>query len=174
MVQMSHEDYRNTEYWYNLRHRLFEERGGYCEKCHKRLYGDEFDIHHKDSTYRMFDEDPDKLLLLCRECHSAFHKADFIIPDGIHDFRVVGITPKTAKNGVDGYSITLSVEREYDGRECYCWYWAQRESKYERRFRSSIGLPEPYDINLAIDATGRALFKHDGDFNTVERFFTKV
>lgn len=174
MSEMSHEDYRNTEYWYNLRHKLLVRCGGYCEKCHKRLYGEEFDLHHVDGVYRMFDEDQSKMMVLCRECHSTFHKADYIIPDGIHDFRVVGVEPKIDKRGVDGYSITLSVKRKYDGKECYAWYWAQRESVYEHRFCASVGLHTLRDYGLAVDLTGRALFKRDGDYNKVERFFTKV
>lgn len=174
MDYMSHEDYRNTEYWYNLRHKLFDMRGGRCEKCNKRLYGEEFDIHHMDGIYRMFDEDLDNLMILCRECHSTYHKTDYMIPEGSHDFTVEDVTFQRDKNTEPGYSIKLAVVRKYDSKTCYCWYWAQKGSKYEHLFRKSVGLSDDTDLMYAIGLKGRALFIRDGDFNRVERFFTKI
>lgn len=174
MGQMSHEEYRHTEYWYNLRHMLFDERGGRCEKCHRRLHGEDFDLHHTDRNYRMFDEDINSLMVLCRDCHKTYHKADYIIPDGIHDFVVSDVEFRRDRNGNPGYNITLTVTREYDDRPCKCWYWAQPQSKYEDLFRKSVGVSDDKDLMYAIGEKGRALFIRDGEYNRVERFFTKV
>lgn len=171
---MTHDEYRNTEYWYNLRHKLFDMRGGRCEKCHKKLYGENYDIHHKDEKYRAFDEDLEKLELLCRDCHNTYHCKDFLIPDGIHDFKVVEVKEKQSAQGKDGHNVTIEVVRKADMRECKCWVWLESGSWREQLFRKSIGLPDCVEIDRAIYSTGRALFKNDGEYNGVDRFFTKV
>lgn len=171
---MTHEEYRNTEYWYNLRHSLLSSRGYRCEKCKMQVHGEEFDLHHIDGVYRMFDEDPDNLMVLCRACHSTYHKADYMIPEGIHDFKVLEVGLNTDKDGKQRYQVKLGIIRRYDSKECWCWHRFEPGTTYERRFRSSIGLPEGADLEYAIYATGRALIANEGEFNTVKRYFTKV
>ena len=175
---MTHEEYRNTEYWYNLRHRLFDLRGGRCEKCGAYLHDEAFDIHHKDGIYQMFHEDDRNLVLLCRQCHGTYHKPDYRIPNGIHDFTVKDVDYMSDKNGKWGYKIKLAVVRKYDGKECWCNHWISEDGDPVRdwMFRKCVGLDDDVELMDAINMTGRALFKYDDEsgYNSVERFFTYV
>lgn len=173
---MDHKAYRSTEYWFNLRHKMFIERGGRCEKCGKVLHGDNYDIHHIDGTYREFDEIPSNLMLICRDCHKTYHEqGDFHIPKGIHDFTVLSIEEKPSHDGTkQGYQLIVAVTRQIDKKECKCWKWIEKNTDHELYFRMSVGLPEHINIYTAIGRHGRAMFsQNERGFNQVDRFFAE-
>lgn len=64
-----YKDYLKSKEWTEMKIDLIQNRGSKCENCGKK---GNVDVHHL--TYeRLYKEDPEDLMLLCRSCHSKEH-----------------------------------------------------------------------------------------------------
>jgi len=62
--------YLNSTEWANIKLDVMQHRGKACELCGSNL---NLQLHHK--TYEnAFEEEPEDLILLCRNCHKEQHK----------------------------------------------------------------------------------------------------
>ena len=62
--------YISSDEWYQVRLRVYKDRGHKCERCSSTI---KLEVHHK--TYKnLFNEPLRDLLLLCQKCHKAEHK----------------------------------------------------------------------------------------------------
>lgn len=65
--------YLKSESWRRIREALFKQRGIRCEKCGlKGGNKSAFDIHHL-SYARIFEEELEDLIIVCRPCHNKIH-----------------------------------------------------------------------------------------------------
>lgn len=61
--------------WRGLRQRTLERDGHTCQRCGENgRPGNELDVHHLDYT-RLYNEDLNDLVTLCRNCHGDTHAA---------------------------------------------------------------------------------------------------
>lgn len=64
--------YIKSKEWFDLKIDILQKRGCYCEKCKKRKYPAALQLHHL--TYeRLFKEEPQDLMLVCKKCHEKEH-----------------------------------------------------------------------------------------------------
>lgn len=65
-------NYIQSKEWFQLKIDILEKRGCYCEKCRKKKYPAGLHLHHL--TYeRLFNEEPQDLMLVCAKCHKKEH-----------------------------------------------------------------------------------------------------
>lgn len=68
---MPYRDYLQTDHWELTRASALERAGHRCQLCNGLKGG--LNVHHR--TYdRLGNEAPEDLIVLCRDCHSIFHK----------------------------------------------------------------------------------------------------
>lgn len=63
------------QYYYNLKHKLFNERGQKCEKCsydNKNV----LQLHHIKERSKGGKDVPNNLIVLCPNCHTTIHRGD--------------------------------------------------------------------------------------------------
>lgn len=71
LKSMSYRDYLNTPHWREMRKRALKSSGYKCQLCNN--FDKTLDVHHR--TYERRGEEYIKdLIVLCRPCHSKFHK----------------------------------------------------------------------------------------------------
>lgn len=63
--------YHLTPWWQRLRKKKLDSVGHKCEKCESKEY---LQTHHRPGHYFYFHEILIDLEILCRSCHSRFHK----------------------------------------------------------------------------------------------------
>jgi hypothetical protein len=68
--QLEYKAYLSTDHWKQKRLAVLSERGCQCEKCNE--WGNE--IHHL-SYDNLWNEPLSDLMVLCRDCHEATHRA---------------------------------------------------------------------------------------------------
>ncbi len=65
-------DYIVSKEWYQLKIDILEKRGSCCERCNKSKPYNILQLHHL--TYeRLFNEEPQDLILICPKCHRKEH-----------------------------------------------------------------------------------------------------
>lgn len=70
--QLYHEEYLQTPHWKETRSRAIARAGNRCQHCGATS---RLEVHHL--TYeRLFCEQPEDLLVLCRSCHQKIHALD--------------------------------------------------------------------------------------------------
>jgi len=79
-LRCKYEGYLRSPTWQKKRRLKLLEKDFRCEKCHRRSYDMPIDlvldVHHK--TYQnLFNEPPEDLQVLCRECHAKTHGRTF-------------------------------------------------------------------------------------------------
>ena len=57
----------------DLKKKIFEERGPYCQKCGKNEIGTFLDLHHLKFKSSGGKNTEDNLVILCRKCHNESH-----------------------------------------------------------------------------------------------------
>jgi 5-methylcytosine-specific restriction endonuclease McrA len=68
--EQKYKSYIQSAKWRSFKKTIISHRGEKCEKCGSKPGS--LDLHHK--TYaRLFNELPQDVMLLCRECHSNIH-----------------------------------------------------------------------------------------------------
>jgi 5-methylcytosine-specific restriction endonuclease McrA len=81
--------YIKSKEWFELKIDILNTRGCYCEKCKKKKYPAALQLHHL--TYdRLFNEEPQDLMLVCKKCHMGEH--------GLLKKKSVKKKPKKAKH----------------------------------------------------------------------------
>ncbi len=66
--------YIGSKKWKDLKKSIIEKRGNACERCNAKPK--QIDLHHK--TYiRLFNEEENDVMLLCRGCHEKEHNKTF-------------------------------------------------------------------------------------------------
>ena len=55
------------------RERVYYERGGKCEECHKKLPLREIQLHHIRPRSEMGGDQDKNLIFLCDDCHKSKH-----------------------------------------------------------------------------------------------------
>lgn len=68
-------DYLQSLKWKDFRVSLGKERGKLCEHCNYHSH----DVLHHQTYARLFSEDPEDVVFLCKECHYIEHR-DYEIP----------------------------------------------------------------------------------------------
>ena len=176
---MSYQQYRNTEYWYDLRQEIITSRGNKCERC-----GSDFllDVHHRNKVYRRGHEIDSDLIVLCRECHTKEHAYDIrTFPDGKYNFVVDDIQERKTAKGVTSIVVSLLVDVGEETYRVNEWFNVNTRYKTEKFF-NAIGLSDPdHDIDSfksTIGMTGRAAFvkrEYQGRiYNNVANWFYKT
>lgn len=94
--------------WYQLKIDILEKRGCYCEKCKKKKYPAALQLHHL-SYERLFNEEPQDLMLVCKRCHEKEH--------GLYKKQV---PKKTKKKGKSKYKLNRrdrELQKRYNARK---------------------------------------------------------
>lgn len=74
------EEFRKSKEWREFRKKLIEERGTYCQCCHKKTKL--LQCHHADNSIENYDKlNKDKFFLLCSYCHKGVSDLERIKPE---------------------------------------------------------------------------------------------
>lgn len=71
VVQQSYEDYLKSNHWQRVRAEALERAEYKCQLCGARNV--QFNVHHNSYANKGHELDSD-LIVLCRRCHSNFHR----------------------------------------------------------------------------------------------------
>lgn len=66
--------YLATEHWRRTRMQALVHANCMCERCGRGEDEVILDVHHKPGHYFLGEEQPDDLVVLCRECHELEHE----------------------------------------------------------------------------------------------------
>lgn len=66
-------DYLKSEAWKNIRARKIKSSGCICERCKKRCWKKELNVHHRTYNLILGRETDEQLIILCKNCHNLIH-----------------------------------------------------------------------------------------------------
>lgn len=94
---MNYNNYINSKSWFLKKKEIYAQKGYFCERCGENRKGF-INVHHKH--YRTLgDETKKDVAILCRNCHSEYHKVFGKEPDEFtsNNFITWKFQPKTKK-----------------------------------------------------------------------------
>lgn len=72
MENNAYYEYIKSPEWHSLKIDIIQARGCKCERCNKKKHPAKLQLHHL--TYeRLFNEESQDLMLVCRRCHMKEH-----------------------------------------------------------------------------------------------------
>ena len=76
---MTYQEYLETEHWREVRRAAIWLADNRCQLCGSN---EKLEVHHNPAGYQhLFEERPEHVTCLCRECHRVFSEAQIIRKD---------------------------------------------------------------------------------------------
>lgn len=66
--------YLKSEDWKKIRERKLQSAGCICERCKKRGWKKQLNVHHKTYDLILGQEKDEQLIILCKDCHKVIHQ----------------------------------------------------------------------------------------------------
>ena len=80
-MNQQYQDYLNSATWKKIRERKLTNGGCICERCKKRGWKKQLNVHHKTYKLILGKETDQQLVILCKSCHDFIHR---LLKDGCY------------------------------------------------------------------------------------------